>query len=133
MRAFAEHTQDFEIVYASKAFSAVAIAQLVLEEGLSIDVSSGGEYHVAKVAGFPPEKIFFHGNNKTRAELEYALSGGVGFVVMDSFQEMALLEELAGGPRRAAEGAAAHHARHRGAYPLVHPDRAGGLQVRLRP
>ena len=96
MKAFAEHTQDFEIIYASKAFSAVAIAQLVLEEGLSIDVSSGGEYHVAKVAGFPPEKIFFHGNNKTRAELEYALSGGVGFVVIDSFQELALLDELAG-------------------------------------
>jgi diaminopimelate decarboxylase len=95
MRAFAEHTLDFEIIYASKAFSAVAIAQLVLEEGLSIDVSSGGEYHVAKVAGFPPEKIFFHGNNKTRAELQYALSGGVGFVVMDGFQEIALLEELA--------------------------------------
>ena len=95
VRAFAEHTQDFEIIYASKAFSAVAVAQMVLEEGLSIDVSSGGEYHVAKVAGFPPEKIFFHGNNKTRAELEYALAGGVGFVVMDSFQEIALLEELA--------------------------------------
>ena len=69
---------------------------MVLEEGLSIDVSSGGEYHVAKVAGFPPEKIFFHGNNKTRAELEYALEGGVGFVVIDSFQELALLDELAG-------------------------------------
>ncbi len=96
MKAFAEHTQDFEIIYASKAFSAVAIAQLVLEEGFSIDVSSGGEYHVAKIAGFPPEKIFFHGNNKTRAELEYALSGGVGFVVIDSFQELAMLDELAG-------------------------------------
>lgn len=96
MQAFAEHTPDFEIIYASKAFSGVAIAQLVLEEGLSIDVSSGGEYHVAKVAGYPPEKIFFHGNNKTRAELEHALSGGVGFVVIDSFQELALLDELAG-------------------------------------
>jgi diaminopimelate decarboxylase len=96
IRAFAEHTQDFEIIYASKAFSAVAIAQLVLQEGLSIDVSSGGEYHVAKVAGFPPERIFFHGNNKTRAELEYALAGGVGFVVIDSFQELALLDELVG-------------------------------------
>lgn len=96
MTAFAEHAQDFEIIYASKAFSCVAVAQMVLEEGLSIDVSSGGEYHVAKVAGFPPEKIFFHGNNKTRAELEYALEGGVGFVVIDSFQELALLDELAG-------------------------------------
>jgi len=96
MRAFGERTQDFEIIYASKAFSGVAISQLVLEEGLSIDVSSGGEYHVAKVSGFPAEKIFFHGNNKTRAELDYALSGGVGFVVIDSFQELDLLDGLVG-------------------------------------
>ncbi len=94
MAAFREHTADFEIIYASKAFSAVAIDQLVLEEGLSIDVSSGGEYHVAKVAGFPPEKIFFHGNNKTKGELDYALSGGVGYVVVDSFQELDMLEQM---------------------------------------
>ncbi len=94
--AFSEHTEDFEIIYASKAFSSLAIAQLVLEEGLSIDVSSGGEYHVAKVAGFPAEKIFFHGNNKTRAELDYALDGGVGFVVIDSFQELATLDAMVG-------------------------------------
>ena len=95
MAAFREHTEDFEVIYASKAFSSVAISQLVMEEGLSIDVSSGGEYHVARVAGFPAERIFFHGNNKSREELKYALSGGVGFVIVDSFQELALLEELA--------------------------------------
>jgi diaminopimelate decarboxylase len=92
--AFREHTDDFEVIYASKAFSSVAVDQMVLEEGLSIDVSSGGEYHVAEVAGFPAERIFFHGNNKTREELEYALARGVGFVVVDSFQELVLLEEL---------------------------------------
>jgi len=92
--AFREHTDDFEVIYASKAFSSVAVDQLVLEEGLSIDVSSGGEYHVAEVAGFPAERIFFHGNNKTREELEYALARGVGFIVVDSFQELDLLEEL---------------------------------------
>lgn len=94
LEAFRRHTDDFEVCYASKAFSSVAINQLVLEEGLSIDVSSGGEYHIARVAGFPPEKMFFHGNNKTPAELEYALSGSVGFVVVDSFQELARLEDL---------------------------------------
>jgi diaminopimelate decarboxylase len=94
MEAFSQHTDDFEVIYASKAFSSLAVCQLVLEEGLSIDVSSGGEYHVAKVAGFPAERIFFHGNNKTREEMEYVLSGGVGYVVVDSFQELALLEEL---------------------------------------
>ena len=94
MEAFRAHTGDFEVVYASKAFSSVAVSQLVMEEGLSIDVSSGGEYHVAKTAGFPADRMFFHGNNKTRDELEYVLSGGVGHVVIDSFQELALLEEL---------------------------------------
>jgi len=93
LAAFREHTGDFEVIYASKAFSSLAVDQLVLEEGLSIDVSSGGEYHIAKMAGFPAARMFFHGNNKTREELEYALSGGVGFVVVDSFQELALLEE----------------------------------------
>ena len=94
LEAFRQHTDDFEVVYASKAFSSVALDQLVLEEGLSIDVSSGGEYHIAKVAGFPSERIFFHGNNKTEEELKYALSVGVGYVVVDSFQELAMLEEL---------------------------------------
>ncbi len=92
--AFREHSEDFEVIYASKAFSSVAVCQLVNEEGFSLDVSSGGEYHVAEVAGFPNERIFFHGNNKTREELEYVLDRGVGFVVVDSFQELALLEEL---------------------------------------
>ena len=94
MEAFSEHTDDFEVIYASKAFSSIAVNELVLEEGLSIDVSSGGEYHMAKAAGFPAERIFFHGNNKTRRELEYALEGGVGFIVIDSFQEIDLLQEL---------------------------------------
>ncbi len=94
MEAFREHTSDFEVIYASKALSALAVGQLVLEEGLSIDVSSGGEYYVAKKAGFPADRIFFHGNNKTREELQLALDGGVGFVVVDSFQELGLLEEL---------------------------------------
>jgi len=94
VEALREHTSDYEVIYASKAFSSVAVDQLVLEEGLSIDVSSGGEFYIAKQAGFPAERIFFHGNNKTREELEYALSEGVGFVVVDSFQELRLLEGL---------------------------------------
>lgn len=96
MRAFRKHTDDFEVIYASKAFSSIAVCQLIKEEGLSIDVSSGGEYHAAKTAGFPTERIFFHGNNKTRAEIEYALEGGCGYFIVDSMYEMGLLEELAG-------------------------------------
>ena len=92
--AFREHTADFEVIYASKALSALAVDELVREEGLSIDVSSGGEYYIALKAGFSADRIFFHGNNKTREELALALNGGVGFVVVDSFQELSLLAEL---------------------------------------
>lgn len=94
VQAFAKRTDDFEIIYASKTFPAIGIAQLIAEEGLSIDVSSGGEYHTALVAGVPTERIFFHGNNKTPAELAYALDHGVGFVVVDSFDEFELLERM---------------------------------------
>jgi diaminopimelate decarboxylase len=97
VRAFMERTDDFEVIYASKAFPAVAVCQLIAEEGLSIDVSSGGEYHTALVAGVPTERMFFHGNNKTVQELEYALENGIGFVVVDSFDELSLLEKMAGG------------------------------------
>jgi diaminopimelate decarboxylase len=94
LEAFRPRTTDFEVIYASKALSALAVGQLVLEEGLSVDVSSGGEYYIARKCGFSPERIFFHGNNKTREELDHALGGGVGFVVVDSLQEIDLLEDL---------------------------------------
>jgi len=95
MEAFRARTDDFEVIYASKAFCTVAICQLVEEEGLSIDVSAGGEYHTALVAGFPTERMFYHGNNKTRGELSYALDNGIGFIVVDSLDEMGLLESMA--------------------------------------
>jgi diaminopimelate decarboxylase len=95
MEAFRARTDDFEVIYASKAFCTVAVCQLVEEEGLSIDVSAGGEYHTALVAGFPTERMFYHGNNKTPGELGYALDNGIGFVVVDSFDEMELLESMA--------------------------------------
>jgi diaminopimelate decarboxylase len=95
MEAFRARTDDFEVIYASKAFCTVAICQLVEEEGLSIDVSAGGEYHTALVAGFPTERMFYHGNNKTPGELVYALDNGIGFIVVDSLDEMALLEGMA--------------------------------------
>ena len=95
MGAFRARTDDFEVIYASKAFCTLAMCQLVEEEGLSIDVSAGGEYHTALVAGFPTGRMFYHGNNKTPGELGYALDNGIGFVVVDSLDEMELLESMA--------------------------------------
>ncbi|HZD60393.1 MAG TPA: diaminopimelate decarboxylase [Anaerolineae bacterium] len=95
MKAFGSKNKDFEVIYASKAFSSIAMCQIAYEEGLSLDVSSGGELYTANKAGFPMEKIYLHGNNKTSAELELALDQGVGRVVVDSFQELNLLNRVA--------------------------------------
>jgi diaminopimelate decarboxylase len=83
------------VIYAAKAFLCTAMARLVAEEGLHLDVATGGELHVAHVAGFPPEQIVFHGNNKSDSELRGALELGVGRVVADSFDELDHLEQLA--------------------------------------
>lgn len=80
--------------YASKAFLCRAMARLAAEEGLGIDVASGGELHVCLAAGVPPERLVFHGNNKSPNELRYALDAGVGRIVIDSFDELDRLEAL---------------------------------------
>jgi diaminopimelate decarboxylase len=97
MDAFSRRTDRFEVVYASKAFPCTAAERILVEEGLSCDVASGGELHIALAAGFDPEKIYMHGNNKTEAELGYALEKGVGHIVIDSFDEIDRLERLAKG------------------------------------
>jgi diaminopimelate decarboxylase len=84
-----------EIAYAAKAYLNVALAQLVAEEGLGLDVVSGGELYVALRAGFPPGRIHFHGNNKSPAELRQALDDGVSRIVVDNFLELDTLARLA--------------------------------------
>src|ERR687894_2615608 len=76
--AFAARTDDFEVIYASKAAPFTAAYRVCAEEGLSVDVASGGELHMALRAGFAPERIHMHGNNKTPAELGLAVDAGVG-------------------------------------------------------
>ena len=83
------------IVYASKAFVNPALANLMSGEGLGIDVVSGGELAVARAVGFPPDGVYFHGNNKTPDELEMALDYMIGHIVVDSFHELWLLDEIA--------------------------------------
>ena len=84
------------VLYASKAFSSLAIYKIVNEEGLGIDVVSGGELYTALKAGFPAEKIYFHGNNKTNDELKMALENKVGRIVVDNESELLRLNTLAG-------------------------------------
>ncbi|NNN20570.1 MAG: diaminopimelate decarboxylase [Acidimicrobiales bacterium] len=83
------------VAYASKAFLCRAMAELVVEEGSRIDVSTGGEMAVAMAGGIDPSKIVFHGNNKSTRELTEAISIGVGTIVVDSFDEIERIKRLA--------------------------------------
>lgn len=93
-KTFEELGVKAQVAYASKAFSAVAIYQLMAEEGLSLDVVSGGELYTAIKAGFPAERIHFHGNNKSVEEIHMALDYGIGCFVIDNYYEISLLEDI---------------------------------------
>jgi diaminopimelate decarboxylase len=97
--AFRARGADFEVLYASKAAPITAIYRLFAEQGLSVDVASGGELHMALRAGFDPGRVYLHGNNKTEAELRYAVEAGVGHVILDSFAEIARLEAILDRPQ----------------------------------
>lgn len=83
------------VAYASKAFLNKEMARIANQENLSLDVVSGGEIAVANSVGFPPERMDFHGNNKTPQELSEAVKAGVGTIIVDGFHELDLLNEIA--------------------------------------
>ena len=84
-----------QVAYASKAFSSIAIYELAAEEGLSLDVVSGGELYTAVKADFPRKRIHFHGNNKSYMELNYAFDEKIGCIVVDNFLELSMVKEIA--------------------------------------
>ncbi|MCH8108490.1 MAG: diaminopimelate decarboxylase [Chloroflexi bacterium] len=92
---FKSRYANSRVAYASKAFLNPALAKLISEEGLGLDVVSGGELMIAKAVGFPPERVYFHGNNKAPEELDMALDFGIGRIVVDNFHELKILNELA--------------------------------------
>jgi len=94
-KAFEEWYPNSETIYASKAFMSLTMCRIVDEEGLGLDVVSGGELYTALEADFPVEKIYFHGNNKTPEELEMALEAGIGRIVVDNNYELELLNGIA--------------------------------------
>jgi len=93
--AFKESGLRFQVAYASKAFSVMAMCAIAEQEGLSLDIVSDGELYTALQAGFPVERIHFHGNNKTTDEINMALDANIGCFVVDNFIELHLLNELA--------------------------------------
>jgi diaminopimelate decarboxylase len=96
-RAWLDAFPGADVFYAGKAFLNTTIARWVAEEGLGLDVCTGGELAVALHAGFDPSRIALHGNNKSTSELAAALDVGVGHIVVDSFEEIDRLAKLATG------------------------------------
>ncbi len=99
-RSYAESFQKYyhgngKPIYASKAFCCKEMCRIVFSEGLDIEVVSGGELYTALQAGIPAKSIHFQGNNKSYAELEYAVKSGVGNIVVDNMQELETLEKVA--------------------------------------
>ena len=94
-REFSSRYGNTRVVYASKAYINPALARLMAEEGLGLDIVSAGELAVAQSVDFPPGDIYFHGNNKTPDELQRALDYGVGRIAVDNHHELRLLDDLA--------------------------------------
>lgn len=91
---FRSNDFETEVLYASKAFSCKAMVELVKAYGLSLDVVSGGELYTAKQVGFPMERVYFHGNNKSYEELEMAVHYGVGTIIVDNDMECEALVQI---------------------------------------
>ena len=94
-RAFKDAFAAYDVFFAGKAFLSTTTVRWLAEEGLHLDVCSGGELTVAERAGFPMERIGFHGNNKSRVELVRAVGLGVGRIIVDSFDEIERLAAIA--------------------------------------
>ena len=94
---FADAVETFGpgVAYATKAFLCKAVARLAYASGMSLDVSTAGEYYVARSAGVPASKLVIHGNNKTREEVERALSERVQWIVLDSFDDISKVTDAA--------------------------------------
>ena len=93
--AFKQSGLTYNISYASKAFTCLQMVKLVQEEGLQLDVVSEGELYTALSAGFDPKQIHFHGNNKTKREIQYGLENGIGYFVVDALEEIELIDKYA--------------------------------------
>jgi diaminopimelate decarboxylase len=102
LAAFRKNYPEVEIAFAGKAFMTAAMSTIVGQEGLYQDVTTAGEIHTARVAGYPMEKVIFHGNNKSVEELQMALDLEIGRIVVDNFQELELLNKLAGACQKRA-------------------------------
>ncbi|CAA9502107.1 MAG: Diaminopimelate decarboxylase [uncultured Solirubrobacteraceae bacterium] len=96
VEAFRARTEDFDVLFASKAFPCTAVYRVLAQEGVACDVASGGELALALRGGFDPARIYMHGNAKSVAELRFARESGVGHIVIDNAGEIERLEAVVG-------------------------------------
>ena len=96
LTSFRSRHENSDVIYASKAFLNKEAARIAAEEGMCLDVSGGGELWCAQQAGFPMDRVFVHGNNKTPTELREAIEAGVGRIVVDSRIELSRVSQIAG-------------------------------------
>lgn len=96
VNAMSKHFDKALPLYASKALSCKRLYEITAEEGMGADVVSIGELYMAKMAGFPMEKVFFHGNSKSNYEIEYAVESRIGYFVIDNTDELEAVDEIAG-------------------------------------
>ena len=99
-RSFVDSIDEYydgngRVLYANKAFSCLEMCRIANDEKMGLDVVSGGEIYTALKAGFPAEKLYFHGNNKSYAELKYALENGIGRIIVDNPDELQTISEIA--------------------------------------
>ncbi len=95
-RACSKHFDSFDVLYASKALSCKGVYRIAAEENMCVDAVSVGEIYTALSVGFPKERIFFHGNNKMREDIEFAVENGIGTFVADNCEELDFIDEAAG-------------------------------------
>lgn len=93
--AFEERLPGARVLYAAKAYLSPQLARVLAEEGVGMDVVSGGEFFVARAGGFPADRMAFHGNNKGESELREAVEAGIGRIIVDNEDELGLVERLA--------------------------------------
>ena len=98
--AFESRGAEYEVLFASKSFPCTAAYRLLAEEGMSVDVASGGELHMALKAGFDPDRIHMHGNNKSDEEILFAARSGIRHLILDSFDEIERCERLLDEPQK---------------------------------
>ncbi len=127
--AFLRAYERSRLVYAGKAYLSPALMRILVEEGIGLDVVSGGEIYAGLRAGVDPSQMIFHGNNKSRAELEEAVAAGVGLIAIDNDLEITLLESVARDSGRNVEVVLRLNPGRRCAHPSQDADRRHRLEI----